>query len=164
VVIRDRCNTELDCEDETDENTCDYLSFGVNYAKELIPRGTSGSPLKVYMNISILAFNEIDTVNLRFTVDFFLNMRWYDLRIDFRDLNKISSLNSLSADDRDSIWVPKLGFENALGPFQTEVDSLTAGELIRETGPLPQDYSKSIEGKRHIYICYLSFPYTYLYV
>ncbi len=98
------------------------------------------------MNVSILAIPNIDTVNLKFTVDFFLTLRWYDLRIDFRDLNNISSLNILSFNDQDSIWAPQLAFVNALGPFQTEMDKLTLGELVRESGPLEEDYSTSIEG------------------
>ena len=36
------------------------------------------------MNVSVLAFPFIETFNLKFTADFFLNMRWYDLRIDFQ--------------------------------------------------------------------------------
>ena len=48
----DRCNTELDCADETDEQYCDYLSFGSNYAKESVPRDEFGTPLIVYMNVS----------------------------------------------------------------------------------------------------------------
>jgi hypothetical protein len=109
------------------------------------------------MDVSILAFPEIDTFNLRFTVDFFLNMRWNDLRIDFRDLNEISSLNTLNDNDQKSIWVPKLGFVNALGPFQTEVDELSSGELIRESGQLPEDYSTSIEGRQdNFWSCFSS--------
>ena len=38
----DKCNTELDCQDKSDEYNCDYLRFGNNYAKELIPRERSG--------------------------------------------------------------------------------------------------------------------------
>ena len=59
-------------------------------------------------------------------------------------------LNSLSGDDRESIWVPQLGFINALGPFQTTVDELTTGVLIREDNPLPEDFSFSTEGKLEI--------------
>ena len=50
--------------------------FGSNYAKALIPKDRTGNPLTVYMNVSILAFPFIDTVNLKFTADFFLNLRW----------------------------------------------------------------------------------------
>lgn len=70
----------------------------------------------------------------------------YDLRIDFRDLNNITSLNSLDSKDREQIWTPSLGFVNALGPYQTQVDEKTTGALIREDDPLPEDLSLSTEG------------------
>ena len=47
--------------------------------------------------------------------------RWHDPRLDFRDLNLVSSLNSLTITDLKTIWTPRLAFTNALGPFQTEV-------------------------------------------
>ena len=114
----DKCDTDFDCNDKSDEYYCDYLRFGENYAKELIPRDESGKALIVYMNVSVLAFPFIETVALKFTADFYLNLKWYDLRIDFRDLNNVTSLNTLSRADQDAIWTPKLGFTNALGPFQ----------------------------------------------
>ena len=113
-----KCDTEIDCFDKSDEYYCDYLRFGENYARELIPRDDTGQPLIVYINVSVLAFPSIDTVNLKFIADFFLNLKWYDLRVDFRDLNNVTSLNSLSKTDQEAIWTPKLGFSNALGPFQ----------------------------------------------
>ena len=69
-----------------------------------------------------------------------------DLRIDFRDLNNVTSLNVLDSTNRDLIWYPKLGFTNALGPFQTEVDELTTGVLIREGDPMDEDITLAIEG------------------
>ena len=75
-----------------------------------------------------------------------MNLKWYDLRLDFRDLNTITSLNTLSRTDRDAIWTPKLGFSNALGPFQTEMDELTSGVLIREGNPKREDVTLAIEG------------------
>ena len=70
----------------------------------------------------------------------------YDLRIDFRDLNNITSLNSLNEQDRGEIWTPMLAFVNALGPHQTQVDDKTTGVLIREDDPLPEDLTQSTEG------------------
>ena len=136
-AFSDKCNTEIDCVDKSDEYYCEYLRFGENYAKELVPRDETGSPLIVYMNVSVLAFPFIETVNLKFTADYFLNLKWfvfidffhcillpsitifrYDLRINFQDLNNVTALNSLSNLDKDRIWTPKLGFTNALGPSQ----------------------------------------------
>ncbi len=96
----------------------------------------------VYLNVSILALPYIDTAQLKFTADFYLNLRWYDLRVNLQvqkilfiswvssdifshllqDLNEITILNSLSIEDVDSIWKPQLTFVNALGPYQTEYD------------------------------------------
>ena len=143
----DRCNNEYDCDDKSDEQNCKYLKFGEeSYVKELIPRDVSGNPAKVYINISVLAFPNIDTVTLKFTADFYLNLRWYDPRIEFQDLNNITSLNSLSKHGRDSIWTPRLAFTNALGPVQTMVDELTEGLLHREGNPLPEDVYQANEG------------------
>lgn len=148
--LSNRCNTEIDCADKSDEYHCSYLNFGPNYAKELIPRDEEGTAVIIFMNISILAFPDIDNVNLKFTTDFFLNLRWYDLRVDFKDLNNITSLNSLSEKARDTIWTPQLAFVNALGPFQTVADEMTSGVLIREGHPLQEDLSISTEGKNKV--------------
>ncbi len=78
-VFRDKCDTDIDCADKSDEYYCAYLRFGENYAKELIPRDETGNALDVYLNVSILAFPSIDTVNLKFTADFFLNLRWLEI-------------------------------------------------------------------------------------
>ena len=89
-----------------------------------IPRDRNGTPVDVFLNVSILAFPAIDTAKLKYTVDFFLNMRWYDLRVEFRDLNDIRALNSLSNSDKENIWVPQLDFVNALGATQASCRSV----------------------------------------
>ena len=74
----------------------------------------------------------------------------YDLRIDYRDLNNVTSLNVLDSADKGKIWYPKLGFTNALGPFQTQMDDLTSGVLIREGDPIKEDVTLAIEGIKSI--------------
>ena len=105
-----------------------------------------GDPVIVYMNVSVLAFPSIETMKLSFTSDFFLNLRWYDLRVSLQDLNVVTTLNILSTSDKSEIWTPKLAFTNALGPFETEVDSLTTGVLIREGQALDEDITLETEG------------------
>ena len=142
-----RCDINFDCKDQSDELNCDYLSLGANYGSELIPRDDPKKPCLVHMNVSVLAFPEIDTVHLKFTADVYLRLRWYDFRIAFKDLNDVTTLNSLSRQDRDAIWSPKLDFLNALGPYQTVRDDLTSGVLVRQGNPLPEDTRYSTEGK-----------------
>ena len=57
--------------------------------------------------------------------------------------------------------MPKLGFVNALGPFQTVVDDLVTGVLIREDEkPLREDISLPIEGARDTYKCICEGTYS----
>lgn len=75
ALFSNKCNTEIDCPDKSDEHNCDYLKLDESYAKELIPRDDSGETAVVYMNLSVLAFPSIETVSLKFTADFFLRLR-----------------------------------------------------------------------------------------
>lgn len=50
-------------------------------------------------------------------------------------------------DDRQALWVPKLAFLNALGPYNTVNDGSTNGLLIRQSNPLDEDISLATEGK-----------------
>jgi len=47
------------------------------YSNELMPRDEDGNVLYVYVNVTILAFPDIDTAALKYTVDYFLSMRWF---------------------------------------------------------------------------------------
>ena len=124
---------------------CDYLRIPPNYGKELIPNEDIEVPLTVYLNVSVLAFTDIKTSELCFTADYFLNLRWYDYRLAYQDLNNLTALNILSSEHKKSIWTPKLAFTNALGPFQTEVDQLTSGVVVREAPPLEEDLTLATE-------------------
>ncbi len=135
----------MDCEDASDEANCDYINHGDNYAKEIAPKN-GPNPLTVYTGVSILAIPSIDTVKLKFTVDYHHTMKWYDSRLSFNDLNNITALNALSENDQDCLWVPSLSFVNALGPYQTIVDDKTTGVLIREDEPLMERLERAVEG------------------
>ena len=52
-----------------------------DYRGELFPRELDNSALTVYINVSILAFPKIDTLQLYYTADFVLSMRWHDPRL-----------------------------------------------------------------------------------
>jgi hypothetical protein len=83
-----KCDTQIDCEDKSDEPNCDYK----NYAKELVPRDSFRKTAIVYINISILAIPKIETFNLKFTPDFFLNLRCVFIVIN--SFQCVSYLNS----------------------------------------------------------------------
>ena len=80
-----------------------------------------------------------------FTVDFYMNLRWRDLRLEFVDLNNDFVKNRVSQMVLDKIWQPELVFANSLGP-QNPVGSKT-GTLIKEWMEWKADTSSGKECK-----------------
>lgn len=90
IDLARRCDTVNDCDDESDEVDCFYLQFPSTYQSEIAPKNLDrDSPLYVYINVTILALPSIETVGLKFTADYYLHLRWFDQRLNFRDLNKV---------------------------------------------------------------------------
>ena len=126
VGMDKRCNLQDDCPDSSDEKDCDVLFIASDYRSELFPITASGDPLSVSLNVSILAFPDISTLEMSFLVDYVLLMRWVDPRLQFYNLVDTYALNSLSLSLQEKIWTPVLGFPNARQAEGTVVDS---GEL-----------------------------------
>ena len=145
IPLEERCNIELNCEDQTDENNCDGLKIGSNYAKEKIPVSATADPTIIYINVSLLAFPIISTKDNKFSTDFYLKLRWYDLRLNMWDLDHDFSKNSLSKEELDSIWKPELDIVNSLLSESYSTQPLK-GVLIKENDPLNEDISLAMEG------------------
>ena len=146
VPLEERCNIELNCEDQTDEYNCFGLKTGSHYAKEKIPISVTADPTIIYINVSLLSFPSISTKDTKFSTDFYVNIRWYDLRLDLWDLDHDFSKNSLSKEELDALWKPKLSFVNSL-LFFNSVQALE-GVLIKENYPLNEDISLATEGNK----------------
>ena len=86
VGMDKRCNLMDDCPDASDEKDCDVLFFPKDYRSELFPITSTGDPLSVTLNVSILAFPDISTLEMSFLCDYNLLMRWVDPRLQFYNL------------------------------------------------------------------------------
>ena len=155
VFFSFKCDSEFDCPDKSDEQNCTYLVLGADYQKELMPRTVEmrDEPVVVYINVSILTLRSIDTAQMQFTADFFLSLRWHDLRVVLQDLSSIALLNTLSEGIVSNLWKPQLTFLNALGPYQTVYDEKVSAMVIKENEPLPEDMSRSKEGQQILKKC-----------
>ena len=148
IPLENRCNIDYNCKDHTDEDNCQGAHLKDNYIKELLPVSDTQEPCTIYINISIQSFPEISTKHVRFSANFYLNLRWHDLRISLWDLDHNFVKNTLTQNDLDEIWTPALVFTNALGA-QNPIGPMM-GTLIRENDPLKEDISSATEGKNII--------------
>ena len=101
------------------------------YEKVALPVREDGEPVNIYMNASVMSLPSINTNDLRFTVDFYLKLRWKDERVNYQDLNNRTTQNQLTLSERNALWVPKLTFINAMTQFETGVDKSTTGTVVR---------------------------------
>jgi len=145
VNIRQRCNLVVDCPDSSDEKDCRLLKIEDAYRSELFPRAVDGGAITVMINISILAFPKIDTLNLYYTADFVMSMRWVDPRLTYYDLRGRTDLNSLSKTMQTLIWTPTLGFTNAKSIGGSTVDEVAKTVFQRVGQPMPDDIQMALE-------------------
>ena len=143
IHLEDKCNIDVDCDDQSDEDQCDFIKIGNSYNKFLLPVSPNSEPCIIYINASIIAFPLISTKEVKFTADFYLNLQWHDLRVDIWDLDHSFIKNQIGENELNAIWTPKLQFTNALG----QLDFMTiSGTIIRQNRPLKEDISLSKEG------------------
>ena len=140
-----RCNLVDDCPDSSDEKDCDVLYFPRDYRSELFPITGTGDPLSVTLNVSILAFPDISTLQMSFLCDYNLLMRWVDPRLQFYNLVDTFSLNSISASKQAQLWTPILSFPNARQAEGSLVDSGSNTVALKLGSPLEDDISRSVE-------------------
>ena len=89
--------------------------------------------------------DQIDTLELYYTADFVLTMRWRDPRLEWYDLRGATDLNTLNREDQSRIWSPTLSFTNAKIIGGSKVDSITSTVVQRIGQPLPDDIARALE-------------------
>lgn len=65
--------------------------------------------LPVVLNIDLLAFDEIDTVKMMFSVIMELNITWRDRRLDYLHLRDDPYQNTVSPGYKKIVWIPEIG-------------------------------------------------------
>ena len=107
---------EPNCRDESDEAGCHLVVFKNNYNKNIPPIGSArdGSiiPVNVSLSITLMKVVEIEEVDHSIHLQFQVTMMWKENRVKYQNLKKKTSLNTLTANDINTIWLPLIVYEN----------------------------------------------------
>ena len=118
VTMEQRCDQVPDCKDKSDEENCHLLVKGKGYNKGVPPftvRSTDRSILPVQLNISIDLLKIVDMAETTHKIDiqFEITLEWKENdRVVYHNLKQDASLNALSTDDINSLWLPLVIYDN----------------------------------------------------
>ena len=149
ISMERRCDqvtgSEPNCRDESDEEGCQMIVLKKNYNKRIPPvvSGRSGVviPVKVSIAINLMKVVEIEETDHSIQLQFGIKMTWKENRVQYRNLKTETSLNVLSEEDFNRIWLPLIVYDNTdqkettrLGEnweWMTMVTVTREGEFVR---------------------------------
>ena len=116
VTMDKRCNQLAECPDKSDEKSCNLLVLEKSYNKNIPPISSSkeGKVLKVQVSVSIdlLSIVSIKTDVNSIQFQFKITLEWMENRATYHNLKNTESLNILTQDRVDQLWLPELIYKN----------------------------------------------------
>ena len=111
-----------------------------NYNKKIAPFDFDYSasrviPVNVNISMAVMDVLSISEVDLVYVLKFRFLMVWYDYRLKYHNLKQERSLNSLSREEIERLWIPFVVFSNTqkqestTGGLETEVTITREGNF-----------------------------------
>ena len=108
-----------------------------NYNKKIAPfdfdyAASRVIPVNVNISMAVMDVLSISEVDLVYVLKFRLLMVWYDYRLKYHNLKQKRSLNSLSREEIERLWIPFVVFSNTENQEATKGGDETEVTITRE--------------------------------
>ena len=104
------------CRDKSDEKGCKVIILEDGYNKNIPPTGKTKDervvPADVSISITLMKVVEIEETDHSIHLQFQISMRWNETRVTYHNLKNQTSLNALTDDDVQKIWLPIIVYDN----------------------------------------------------
>lgn len=139
-----RCDSSLDCSDQSDERECNRVAVPEGYSNKLPPPRIDGEPIPLYTMYSIRTIRSLDLQNFRISIDLSVEMKYLDTRLQYRNLQEDRRSNKL--DNWEEVWSPNLKIvDGTRGLISRTIDNKGLF-VFKSSEPLPDDDSTIYEG------------------
>ena len=106
-----RCNQLPDCRDKSDERNCNILVLEDGYNMK-VPPVNSSDPVDVSVSIDFLRLVDLNEEDYSIEIQFEITLVWKEKRATYQNLKNRDSLNALADNDVETLWLPKVIYEN----------------------------------------------------
>ena len=134
--MEERCNQVPNCRDESDEQGCKVIVLKDGYNKNIPPIGRTKDGRSIAANVSIsitlMKVVEIEERDHSIHLQFEINMQWRENRVKYQNLKTKTSLNTLTRNDIEMLWLPLIVYTNTDQKKTTRLGEYGNGEW--ETG------------------------------
>ena len=127
VRMDQRCNQLPDCRDKSDERNYDVLVLEDGYNKKVPPVNVREN-VDVSVSIELLRLVDINEADYSIEIQFEICLLWKDNRATFHNLKLSDSLNALTQEDIEQLWLPKVIYENTDQKETTRLGEFGNGE------------------------------------
>ena len=147
IPLEQRCDHLFDCQDQSDEHDCNFVTFNQGSYLKNYPPMSRQSKTKIQVKVIISDISAIDELQMGFQAKLVVFMTWRDSRLTYFNLID-NDENLVSLNMMKELWIPKLVFVNSNMHL---TDYLMKVKKVQLTGtPLPHSYlyeGKQYEGK-----------------
>ena len=124
IHVMKRCDLKEDCEDKSDEKGCDNRVIKKSMYNKFVSPNASNTKAKVNLTVYVTNIININEESGYFWISGMIETRWFDDRLVFKNLKKDESLNALSNESINDMWMAWIALDNALS------ESMVFGETI----------------------------------
>ena len=99
---------QIEAADIADNYVSDYAPFTLDPGGQL-------ARVRVTARVQLASILEIDEVGQKFRTQFNLDLSWLDFRLRFFNMKTNRNMNTLTKEEKGSIWVPIVLFRKVAG-------------------------------------------------
>lgn len=141
-----RCDTNVNCEDESDEQSCNIRKGQEGNLENIPPLPTTGK-LKVDFFLTIISINSFDISKFTSSMDIKIILTWCDYRLVYKNLRVNSSLNVIP-EEQFTFWMPSIDILNEKGSYANVIPRKNRIIIHRVGEPVLDDDKNIHEGKK----------------
>ena len=112
IPLEQRCDHIFDCQDQSDEHDCNFVTFNQGSYLKNYPPMSRQSKTKIQVKVTISDISAIDELQMGFQAKLVVFMTWRDSRLTYFNLID-NDENLVSLNMMKELWIPKLVFVNS---------------------------------------------------